>query len=538
MENLKSKIIPDWLKVNIDEVLEKQLFNVNRYYAESNPNISNLMQDELFENPMDFLKKLKERWNWHNSYYEDLLEPSYSSLVKDNYKELSSKEIDNLIEIYKTCCLVDEATLVMSGVIKKYLDANSKKAKISENSLTDEDNMLLTPPVETFFAEYQIDHLYYIYLLKTNDKDLDKYKKYLLTKYHANDELIFESRFEKRFSDKLNMDSKEILEDIKGYKISEDYKVKHFYFTLEHSERKAIRDIIIYDNLVEKNMACSLVGISGFLFRKKILEYLDESSILPNKGYIYEYDNDTIIEALKKLKARNEMIMEKDVKLYRQTGDTCAIACLMMALEYYGKMEKANFHDERRLYNIYRSKYMIGTPFAALAFHLSKNGINTEIYHSEEGMFSNRFHAVDQRDFDNAMNEYKEHLNRAVEKGTKVTNGIKIDYKLIESKLTDGNLVILAGEISGIFHAILLTGYEFDEFIVCDPLYKKKRKMTARELEQFMNTSIGKWFISINDKTNKKDELLTNLPKYQKEAKKYMKEEKGSKSNVKKLPIL
>ena len=40
----------------------------------------------------------------------------------------------------------------------------------------------------------------------------------------------------------------ELLEDIKHYRIPEYYKTQHFYFTLEHPDRKAIRDIIIYDN--------------------------------------------------------------------------------------------------------------------------------------------------------------------------------------------------------------------------------------------------------------------------------------------------
>ena len=46
-ENLKSKIIPENIKENIDEVLEEQLFNANRYYAESNANIYELMQIEM-----------------------------------------------------------------------------------------------------------------------------------------------------------------------------------------------------------------------------------------------------------------------------------------------------------------------------------------------------------------------------------------------------------------------------------------------------------------------------------------------------------
>ena len=79
--------------------------------------------------------------------------------------------------------------------------------------------------------------------------------------------------------------------------------------------------------------------------------------------------------------------MDKDIKPYKQRGDTCAIACLMMVLEYYQIMDKANWYDEKRLYKVYGSKYMAGTPFSALAFHLSKNGLDTTIYHSDINLF-------------------------------------------------------------------------------------------------------------------------------------------------------
>lgn len=127
MENIKSKIIPENLKNNIDEIMEQQLFNANRYYAESNPEISNLMKKELYNNPETFLDRLRKRWNWHNEYYEMLLEPSYEKLVREDSMELSPKEIEDLIRVYSTSCLVDEATLVMSGAIKKYLDYNCQK---------------------------------------------------------------------------------------------------------------------------------------------------------------------------------------------------------------------------------------------------------------------------------------------------------------------------------------------------------------------------------------------------------------------------
>ena len=532
MENIKSKIIPESLKRNIDETLTKQLFNANRYYAETNPNISHLMNKELMDSPTEFLNKLIERWDWHNLYYELLLEPAYSNLVREQNIEMSPTEIDDIINVYFTSCLVDEATLVMSGAIKKYLDYKCSKISVYDERLplSEAKNMLITPPVETFFAHYQIDHLYYIYLLKKDTNKAVEFKHFLKEKYHANDEVIFQSRFNKKFSDNLNMTEKELLTDIKKYTISKLYKINHFYFTLEHSDRKAIRDIIIYDNLTEKLIASNLIGISGFLLRRKVLEYLNGSNILPNAGYIYEFSNDVVIQSLEKLKFERKKIMDKNIHLYKQRGDTCAIACLMMAMEYYGLMQKANWYDEKRYYKIYGSRFIDGTPFSALAYHFSKNGLNTSIYHSEEELFSNKIGEMDTLDFENTMKEYKEYLVRAKEKGTNIVNGIEINHKLLREKLEEGNIVILAGKISNVYHAVLLSGYENDKFIVCDPLYKTKQIKSSDEIEKFMNTDIGKWFITVNNFTKEKEKLIDNLERFNDDAKRMMKDE-----NVKKM---
>lgn len=522
MENIKSKIIPNDLKENIDEILEKQLFNANRYYAESNINISSLMKKELSSSPEEFLQRLINRWNWHNSYYEGLLEPAYNSLIKNSETELSPQEITDLINVYNVSCLVDEATLVMSGSIKKYLEhyCNLKFNSINSALGNESNHLLLTPPLETYFAQYQIDHLFYIYLLKTNSEEITNFKEKLLKKYHANDLTIFDSRFRKKFSKYLNEEISpiDLLKEMKKYSIPEEYKIRHFYFTLEHPDRKAIRDIIIYDNLTEKLFACNLYGISGFLLRKKILEYLNNSKILINNGFIYEFNDEIIINSLEKLKIERKKSMDKEVKPYRQKGNTCAIACMMMVLEYYDKMTKANWYDEKRYYKIYGSKYISGTPFSALAYHFSKNGLNTTIYHSDENLFNNDNNIISERTFNLAMDEYKSFLENAKLSGTSVINGVNIDINLIKKQLENGSLVVLAGEMYNIFHAILITGYENDEFIVCDPLYKSKQKRSISELSSFMNTNIGKWFISVNNKTKEKDDLLTNLDKYEKES--------------------
>ncbi len=537
MENIKSKIIPDELKENIDELMEQQLFNANRYYAETNPDINDLIKREMNNSPDKFLKKLIDRWNWHNSYYESLLEPAFIDIIRDEEKELSPKEIDDLMNVYFTSCLVDEATLIMSGAIKKYLDHIYKKMFIKDEnfSFSSSAQMLITPPVETFFAEYQIDHLYYIYLMKTKDMNLYKFKNYIKNKYHANDEKIFQFRFKKRFNKYLSFKETDILEEIEKYKIADAYKINHFYFTLEHPERKAIRDIIIFDNLYEKRISCNLIGVSGFFLRKKILEYLNNSSILKNEGYIYQYSNEVVLNALQLLKEERKNKMDKNVRPYKQRGETCAIACLMMTLEYYGIMIKANWYDERRLYRIYGSRYMSGTPFSAIAYHISKNGLDTTLYHSSKNLFDNSLGAISDIDFKFAMDEYKEYLERAKLKGTKVINGIDINSNLLKKKLQEGNLIILAGKSIGSYHAILISGYEGNTFMVCDPLYKTKKTRTFEEIDEYMDTNIGKWFIAINNKTKEKDILLNSLDKFNFEAKEMMKiEKKDEKKYVKK----
>lgn len=221
------------------------------------------------------------------------------------------------------------------------------------------------------------------------------------------------------------------------------------------------------------------------------------------------------VELSNKIKER----MDKNVRPYKQRGNTCAIVCMMTVLEYYKVIEKANWYDERRLYKIYGSKCMSGTPFSALAFHMAKNGLDTTIYHESQNLFENSHNALNKEDFEFAMKEYKEYLGFARNNGAKVSNGISINVDILKQKLQEGNLVILAGELSGGYHAILLTGYSKFGFMVCDPLYKAKQTRTFEEIKNFMNTSIGKWFIAINDKTKEKDKLISNLDKFSEEVK-------------------
>ena len=67
----------------------------------------------------------------------------------------------------------------------------------------------------------------------------------------------------------------------------------------------------------------------------------------------------------------------------------------------------------------------------------------------------------------------------------------------LKEQLQNGYLIISAGMVGKVLHAILICGYDFDKFIICDPLYRKRQIKSQEELETFMSTPIGKWCILV-----------------------------------------
>lgn len=195
------------------------------------------------------------------------------------------------------------------------------------------------------------------------------------------------------------------------------------------------------------------------------------------------------------------MNKEKGIRPYKQKGMTCAISCMLMVLEYYKIIDKANKLYERKYYHDYHSKYMEGTPFSAVASHLAKQGLKVELCHLEKELFTNDKKTLSDYVFEESLKEYINYLDLAKKRGATIKVGEKIDCDFLKEKLDEDNLIILAGEYENYLHAILLTGYNEDNnFIVCDPLYKEKQIRTSKEIEEFMDTPIGKWCIVVREK--------------------------------------
>lgn len=191
--------------------------------------------------------------------------------------------------------------------------------------------------------------------------------------------------------------------------------------------------------------------------------------------------------------------MGKNIVPYRQKGDTCAIACMLMILEYYQIIPKANSLLEKKYFKIYKSNYLTGTPLAALAWHFAKNGLKTKIVHSESNYFKNTSKLIAPDLFKAARQEYQEFLTRAKMKGALVLVNVDINANYLQELIENDELIILAGQRNNYLHAILLCGYENAEFIVCDPLSKQKQKMSVAEINDFMDTDLGKWAVIVSN---------------------------------------
>lgn len=514
---LKRDIIPTEWKNDIDKRLIDDLLYANRYFASSNPKMKDQITKEIKTVPTLFYKHLVDRWDWHNNFYEGLLEPALPLILESNHFSLSPYRIKALTNSYSACSAVDMATLPMTGAIKSYL--NVWTVKLSIYMSDEEKRVLLTPPTESFYAKYAQDHLTYIYYSKINPKKSEIFKAELLKKYHADDNKVFAGRITK-FEKYVHQMPKKLKQEINKYDIKDEYKIDHFYSTIEKPQLKAIRDIITYDNYDEYLILYSLIGISGYILRKRVLEYLNDTKILPNSGKIYEFSDNKVVNSLKKLEKYRKEVLHKNVKAYVQTDLTCASVCLMMILNYYDILD-ANIKNETLIHSKAKSTFIDGDHFSGLAFQAASLGLETLLIHSSPKMFRNNG-TMSKELFENLMKEYKDFLYKSIVLGTKVKNGQEISTESIKKLLEQDYLVVIAGKMGSMLHAVLAIGYNQDGVIVIDPIDGRTHTKDKSDLKRFMGTGIGNWLLAIKQDQKPLDKLHKEIPNFLKHAKNYL----------------
>lgn len=280
--------------------------------------------------------------------------------------------------------------------------------------------------------------------------------------------------------------------------------------------------MLLYYKLQDKQIEKSLIGISGFILRKKILEYLKEENLIESDEYIYQYSNHIIEEALDELFVKRKEFMEKDVKPYKQHGPTCAICSLLMTLDYYDKIDKPNRLMESHLYKKYKSNYIDGAHYSGIANQLLKQKLDVTLVHSEKNYFSNQKGYISDC-FDELMNEYTSYLKNDK---LNVKCNVDLNEKTLRKGLENQNLILLAGMSGNFLHSIVICGYENDNFIICDPQSKEKEKLSNDTVKKFMNTPIGKWCIMVNDSTLESKNFIKLCDKFYEKAENFLKQKK------------
>src|SRR3989338_10114715 len=142
--SLKSRIIPNEWKDDIDGILKRELQQANRSFVVKDQALAALIAKQARKDPETFLRELKDRWDWHNHFYEDILEPALPSMLEENISQLSPSQIDAQRIAYEAMSLVDRATLIPTGATKRHLDYWITPEKTPE--LSDEERRLLITP--------------------------------------------------------------------------------------------------------------------------------------------------------------------------------------------------------------------------------------------------------------------------------------------------------------------------------------------------------------------------------------------------------
>ena len=199
--------------------------------------------------------------------------------------------------------------------------------------------------------------------------------------------------------------------------------------------------------------------------------------------------------------------MNRKLRFFRQhTMETCGISCVLMALDYYRRVHYPTPKQERKLYALYRCRAFRGTLSASIADCLSKNRLETEIYHSSPRFLDNRDGYYPEPLYQAILEEYIGVL-QSMGNRTRAVTGFAMTADWYRSQLEQHRLLIVQcvvpGNADGLhdetLHWILLYGYEDGSFLACDPLACKIR-LSEAELKDFTNTPVGSICVTVRDR--------------------------------------
>ena len=194
------------------------------------------------------------------------------------------------------------------------------------------------------------------------------------------------------------------------------------------------------------------------------------------------------------------------VRFFRQhTGETCGISCMLMALNAFG-VEYPTVQKEQKYYQMYGARATRGTLGAAIAYVLSRKGLDVRLVHQSEKLVENRGDYFPDEEYQGILREHISFIDRA-EGAFSVESGVPVTLERLRQELEEERLVILQilvdGSVDGrhekSMHWVLLYGCDEEGFQVCDPAFGKC-SFTNEELVSCMDTPFVSSFISVGKK--------------------------------------
>lgn len=194
------------------------------------------------------------------------------------------------------------------------------------------------------------------------------------------------------------------------------------------------------------------------------------------------------------------------VRFFKQhSGETCGISCVQMALDAFG-VDFPTVQKERKYYNMYGSRATRGTLGAAIAYVLSRKGLDVRLVHQSKELVENRGNYFPEDEYRDILCEHISYIERA-EGAFPVETGVPVTLERLRKELDEERLVILQILVDGSIdsrhsksmHWVLLYGYEDSGFLVCDPACGKCI-FTDEEMRECMETPFVSSFISVGKK--------------------------------------
>jgi len=178
----------------------------------------------------------------------------------------------------------------------------------------------------------------------------------------------------------------------------------------------------------------------------------------------------------------------------RDIPETCGAACVLMLLDYYGRVQYPTVKLEHDLYSRYRVNGYMGMTAAGVARCLSfpRNALKVHLVQSFQEKMENRGGAFAPDVYEKIMASHTMHLNACANR-IEFSPGVDFDTAFLKRELEKGRKIMLQcfipenpGEEPSVIHWVILEQWEQDRalFRISDPNPRVKLlELTVEELE-------------------------------------------------------